>query len=219
MIDQRLTRTAAWFRVFHTVVAVVELAALVDVWASAWARCRGPVLRVAVTALAVEAIALVIGRGDCPLGPLQRCSATRCPSSSWCSRPGPPRRPCPCSPRRRSPASCSSPSDARSVLTPLAPAERERGAGNLRGRQAVDARTVSVARTRLRVRSPRATSVVLGEWLDRPIEADLAVAVEADRLGYREVWIGEMAKLDAPAMAAAIVARTTQIEPSSGRWR
>ena len=27
-------------------------------------------------------------------------------------------------------------------------------------------------------------SVVLGEWLDRPIEADLAVAVEADRLGY-----------------------------------
>ena len=56
-------------------------------------------------------------------------------------------------------------------------------------------------------------SVVLGEWLDRPIEADLAVAVEADRLGYGEVWIGEMAKLDAAAMAATIVARTTQIEP------
>jgi hypothetical protein len=72
VIDERLTRTAAWFRVFHTVVAVVELAALVDVWACAWARRRGPVLRVAVTALAVEAIALVIGRGDCPLGPLQR---------------------------------------------------------------------------------------------------------------------------------------------------
>jgi probable F420-dependent oxidoreductase len=59
-------------------------------------------------------------------------------------------------------------------------------------------------------------SVVLGQWLDRPIEADLAVAVEADRLGYREVWIGEMAKLDAPAMAAAVVARTGQIEPCLG---
>lgn len=59
-------------------------------------------------------------------------------------------------------------------------------------------------------------SVVLGEWLDRPIEADLAVAVEADRLGYPEVWVGEMAKLDAPAMAAAIVARTAQIQPCLG---
>ena len=59
-------------------------------------------------------------------------------------------------------------------------------------------------------------SVVLGEWLDRPIAADLAVAVEADRLGYGEVWIGEMAKLDAPAMAAMIVARTTRIEPVLG---
>jgi probable F420-dependent oxidoreductase len=58
--------------------------------------------------------------------------------------------------------------------------------------------------------------VVLGEWLDRPIEADLAVAVEADRLGYGELWIGEMAKLDAPAMAAAVVARTEQIEPCIG---
>src|SRR5262245_40711766 len=59
-------------------------------------------------------------------------------------------------------------------------------------------------------------SVVLGEWLDRPIGDDLDVAVEADRLGYPEVWVGEMAKLDAPAMAAAIVARTARIEPCLG---
>ena len=59
-------------------------------------------------------------------------------------------------------------------------------------------------------------SVVLGEWLDRPIAADLAVAVEADRLGYGQVWIGEMAKLDAAAMAATIVGRTTRIEPVLG---
>jgi probable F420-dependent oxidoreductase len=59
-------------------------------------------------------------------------------------------------------------------------------------------------------------SVVLGEWLDRPIDADLAVAIEADRLGYPELWIGEMAKLDAPAMGAAVVARTERIEPCLG---
>lgn len=63
--------------------------------------------------------------------------------------------------------------------------------------------------------SPR-LSVVLGEWLDRPVAADLAVAVEADRLGYPEVWIGEMAKLDAPAMATAVMANTRRIEPCLG---
>lgn len=59
-------------------------------------------------------------------------------------------------------------------------------------------------------------SVVLGEWLDRPVAAELAVAAAADRLGYPEVWIGEMAKLDAPAMAAAVVASTRTIEPCLG---
>lgn len=59
-------------------------------------------------------------------------------------------------------------------------------------------------------------TVVLPEWLDRPIAADLDLAVAADRLGYRQVWIGEMAKLDAPATAAAIVSRTERIEPCLG---
>ncbi|CAN5553230.1 LLM class F420-dependent oxidoreductase [soil metagenome] len=59
-------------------------------------------------------------------------------------------------------------------------------------------------------------SVVLGEWLDRPLAADFAVVTEADRLGYPQVWIGEMAKLDAPAMAAAVVSRTERIEPCLG---
>lgn len=59
-------------------------------------------------------------------------------------------------------------------------------------------------------------SVVLGEWLDRPIASDLDVAVMADRLGYDQLWVGEMAKLDAPAAAAAIVGRTSRIEPVLG---
>jgi hypothetical protein len=49
-------------------------------------------------------------------------------------------------------------------------------------------------------------SVVLGQWLDHTIASDLEIAVGADRLGYEQLWIGEMAKVDAPAMAA-IVAR------------
>jgi probable F420-dependent oxidoreductase len=59
-------------------------------------------------------------------------------------------------------------------------------------------------------------TVVLPEWLDRPIGADLDLAVAADGLGYEEVWIGEMAKLDAAAMAATVVARTARIEPCLG---
>lgn len=59
-------------------------------------------------------------------------------------------------------------------------------------------------------------SVVLGEWLDRPIAADVAVAVEADRLRYAEVWIGEMAKADAPVLATAIGTATERIEPVLG---
>jgi probable F420-dependent oxidoreductase len=59
-------------------------------------------------------------------------------------------------------------------------------------------------------------SVVLGEWLDRPIEADVAVAVAADRLGYEQLWIGEMAKVDAPTLAATVIGRTERIEPVIG---
>lgn len=55
-------------------------------------------------------------------------------------------------------------------------------------------------------------SVVLGQWLDRPLAADLATAVLADRLGYEQLWVPEMAKADSPAMAARIAERTERIE-------
>jgi probable F420-dependent oxidoreductase len=55
-------------------------------------------------------------------------------------------------------------------------------------------------------------SVVLGQWLDRPLAADLATAVLADRHGYEQLWVPEMAKADAPAMAARIAERTERIE-------
>ena len=53
--------------------------------------------------------------------------------------------------------------------------------------------------------------VVLGYWQDRSPEENLDVAVRADALGYRELWIGEMATYDAFALATAIGLRTPRI--------
>ena len=55
-------------------------------------------------------------------------------------------------------------------------------------------------------------SVVLGQWLDRPLAADLETALLADRLGYEQLWVPEMAKADSPAMAARIAVRAAHIE-------
>ena len=55
-------------------------------------------------------------------------------------------------------------------------------------------------------------SVVLGQWLDRSIEADLQVATWADELGFGQLWVPEMAKVDAPAFAAIVAERTERIE-------
>ena len=58
-------------RVVHTSIAAVELTSLGYVWWCALTRRRSRALRVAVAALWIEGVALVVGRGDCPLGPLQ----------------------------------------------------------------------------------------------------------------------------------------------------
>lgn len=67
-----LGRAARRFRVFHTVIAIVELTALGHVWTCALARRRDKLLGVSVSALLIEGVALIVGRGNCPLGPLQR---------------------------------------------------------------------------------------------------------------------------------------------------
>lgn len=59
-------------------------------------------------------------------------------------------------------------------------------------------------------------SVVLGQWLDRSIGADVELAVWADELGYPELWVPEMAKADAPALAALIAGRTERITLTLG---
>lgn len=54
-------------------------------------------------------------------------------------------------------------------------------------------------------------SVVTPLWQDRPPEENLQVALNADRLGYGELWVGEMATFDAFAFATAAGARASQI--------
>ena len=53
--------------------------------------------------------------------------------------------------------------------------------------------------------------VVVPFWLDRPDTEAVDIAVEADRLGYETLWIGEMVTFDAFALATAIALRTNEI--------
>ena len=59
-------------------------------------------------------------------------------------------------------------------------------------------------------------SVVTPLWQDRPAAENLEVAVNADRLGFGELWIGEMATYDAFAFATAAGLATSRIGLSIG---
>ncbi|MCW2721304.1 MAG: hypothetical protein JWR81_5126 [Pseudonocardia sp.] len=61
-----------WLRAAHTVIAVAELTSLSYVWWCALTGRRGRLLWVAASALTGEGVALMVGNGDCPLGPLQK---------------------------------------------------------------------------------------------------------------------------------------------------
>lgn len=64
--------------------------------------------------------------------------------------------------------------------------------------------------------SPVKFSVVIPLWQDRPASENMEVAVNADRLAYPELWIGEMATYDAFAFATAAGYRTDRIALSIG---
>lgn len=67
-----LSRGALALRTGHTAIAVVELSCLGYVWTCALTGRRDALLHGAISILAVEGVGLVIGRGNCPLGPLQQ---------------------------------------------------------------------------------------------------------------------------------------------------
>ena len=60
------------------------------------------------------------------------------------------------------------------------------------------------------------TGVVLPYWPDRPPLEALDVADAAERLGFDELWVGEMATFDAFALGAAIAIRTSRITITVG---
>ena len=66
-----LSRGAAAYRAAHAAFAVVQLASLGHVWACALNGRRDRLLGAAVGLLSAEGAALIVGRGNCPLGPFQ----------------------------------------------------------------------------------------------------------------------------------------------------
>jgi hypothetical protein len=64
------TRAKAW-RIAHASWSVVQLACLARIWSSAIRRRRSRGLWAGVAFVGIEGGALVIGRGNCPVGPRQ----------------------------------------------------------------------------------------------------------------------------------------------------
>ena len=63
-------RARAW-RVLHASWSVAQLWCLGDIWVSAMTRRRSRRLWAGVAFLGVEGAALIVGHGDCPVGPMQ----------------------------------------------------------------------------------------------------------------------------------------------------
>lgn len=66
-----LPKGAKAFRIAHVIWSVASLASLGYIWTCAFTRRRNRRLWADVAFLALEGGALVVGRGDCPFGPLQ----------------------------------------------------------------------------------------------------------------------------------------------------
>jgi hypothetical protein len=66
-----LPAPARAFRIVHAGWSIVGLSSLGYIWASALARRRDRTLMAAIIFLLVEGGALVVGRGNCPMGPRQ----------------------------------------------------------------------------------------------------------------------------------------------------
>ncbi|MET1232689.1 MAG: hypothetical protein ABWY52_07550 [Candidatus Limnocylindrales bacterium] len=71
MTWSELKPAAKAFRIAHAAFAVVSMSSLAYVWLSALTRRRDRLLAGGVAVLSFEAVALVVGRGNCPFGPFQ----------------------------------------------------------------------------------------------------------------------------------------------------
>jgi hypothetical protein len=66
-----LGRPAKAYRVFHAAWSVAGLASLAYIWACAATRRRDRRLWASSAFLSIEGAGLIVGGGDCPMGPLQ----------------------------------------------------------------------------------------------------------------------------------------------------
>ncbi len=67
-----MTSAGRWLRAAHVLITGAEVSSLGYVWWCALTGRRDRVLAAAAAALVGEGVALVVGKGDCPLGPLQQ---------------------------------------------------------------------------------------------------------------------------------------------------
>ena len=72
MTWSQLSGRARAFRLLHTLWAIASTGSLAYVWACAAMRRRDRLLAGSIVFLGLEGAALVVGRGNCPFGPLQR---------------------------------------------------------------------------------------------------------------------------------------------------
>ena len=71
MTWDELPRGAKSFRIVHLVWGFFGMATLGYVWFCAVRRRRDPLLAASIAFLSIEGAALVVGRGNCPFGPVQ----------------------------------------------------------------------------------------------------------------------------------------------------
>jgi hypothetical protein len=68
----QLSMGAKAFRITHAAIAAVGLSSVGYVWACAVTGRRNRLLGAALAALILQGIGVLVGRGNCPLGPFQR---------------------------------------------------------------------------------------------------------------------------------------------------
>ena len=66
-----LSRPAKAYRIFHATWSVAGVASLAYIWVCAARRRRNRLLGVSMAFPSIEGVGLMIGGGDCPMGPLQ----------------------------------------------------------------------------------------------------------------------------------------------------
>jgi hypothetical protein len=67
-----LSRPAKAYRIFHAGWSIAGLASLGYIWICAIARRRNRRLWASIAFLSIEGGGLIVGGGDCPMGPLQK---------------------------------------------------------------------------------------------------------------------------------------------------